>query len=234
MRAFSKMVLALGLVALMVAQAQAQRPGGGRGGFGFGAGMGGGGVMLLTNKGVQQELKVSDDQASKLEALAEELGTKQREQFQKLQDVPQEERREKMQELGQAFAAQLRKGVSDILKAPQLKRFEQIQLQQAGILAAPNMPRVQAALNLTDEQKTKFRTIMEDQMAAAQELRQNAGDDRQGAFQKMLDLRKQGNEKAMAVLTTEQKETWKELTGEPFEVRFEPGQFGGQRRPNNN
>src|SRR4051794_29310655 len=98
MRRSSKLVLALGLVTLLVssAQAQTQRPGGGRG-FGPGAGMGGGGVMLLSNKSVQQELKVSDEQASKLDALAVDLRTKQREQFQKLQDVPQDERRAKMQ-----------------------------------------------------------------------------------------------------------------------------------------
>ena len=55
MRRFGKTALALGMVSLLVVPAQAQRPGGGRG-----FGQGGGGVALLTNKGVREELKVSD------------------------------------------------------------------------------------------------------------------------------------------------------------------------------
>ena len=51
----------LGVVALMAAPSRAQQ------GRGFGM-FGGGGTALLTNKGVQKELKVTDEQASKLGA----------------------------------------------------------------------------------------------------------------------------------------------------------------------
>ena len=135
MRTFGKMVLAFGLVGLLVAPAQVQRPGGGRG-FGGPAAPAAAVPRLLTNKGVQQELKIDDEQAEKLDAFAQEHGEKQREQFQKLQDIPQDERRAKMQELGQAMNADLRKGLAEVLKPEQVKRFEQIQLQQMGILGA--------------------------------------------------------------------------------------------------
>jgi Spy/CpxP family protein refolding chaperone len=232
MRTFGKVVLTCGVVALMVAPAQAQRPGGGRG-FGMGGGFGSG-AALLSNKSVQQELKVDDAQAGKLNALAETLMEKQRELFQKLQGLSQEEARAKMQELGQASGAELRKGLEEILKPEQAKRFQQIQFQQMGILAAPMMPRVQDALNLTDEQRTKFRTIQEEQQESMRAIRESAGDDRAAAMTKMLDLRKKVNDKAMALLTDTQKAAWKELTGEPFEVRFEPGQGPGGFRPRNN
>ena len=71
-----------------------------------------------------------------------------------------------MQEMGQAMNAEVRKGLTDILKPEQVKRFEQIQLQQMGVLGAPAMPRVQEALNLTDDQKSKLRTIQEEQREA--------------------------------------------------------------------
>jgi hypothetical protein len=236
MRTFSKIVLACGLVGLLVAPAQAQRPGGGRG-LGMGGGPGGG-LMLLTNKSVQQELKVDDAQAEKLNSFATGLRDKQGEQFQKLQDLPQEERRAKMQELGQAMAAEVRKGLNDLLKPEQVKRYEQIQLQQMGVLGALAMPRVQEALNPTEDQRSKLRTIQEDQREAMTELFQGGGGggDRAAAMQKLNELRKKGNDKAMAVLTDSQKSTWNELTGAPFEVKFEPGQGpgGGQRRNNNN
>jgi hypothetical protein len=143
----------------MVAPAMAQRPGRGFGGFG-GFGGGGSGAMLVANKGVQQELKVDEAQAENLDALAQELGDKQRAEFQKLQDVSQDERREKMQEIGQAMNADLRKGLDKVLKPEQVKRFEQIQLQQAG-LAAFATPRVQGELKLTDDQKSKLDALTE-------------------------------------------------------------------------
>jgi Spy/CpxP family protein refolding chaperone len=235
MRTFGKMVLACGLVALLVAPAQAQRPGGGRG-FGFGGGGFGGGALLLANKSVQQELKVDEAQAAKLNTLAQDQMEKQREQFQKLQDLSQEERREKIQELSRTSAAALRKELEEVLKPEQIKRFQQIQIQQAGILGAATMPRVQETLNLTDEQRTKLRTIQEEQQESMRDIFQSAGDDRAAAMTKMADLRKKTNEKALAVLTDSQKASWKDLTGEPFEVRIEPGQGpgGGFRRRNNN
>jgi hypothetical protein len=41
-------------------------------------------------------------------------------------------------------------------------------------------------------------------------------------MQKMTALRKERLDKALATLTDDQKKTWKELTGEPYEVKFEP------------
>lgn len=43
---------------------------------------------------------------------------------------------------------------------------------------------------------------------------------------KLQALRKEALEKVVASLTDDQKKSWKELTGEPFEIKFE-------RRPNN-
>src|SRR5262249_14827264 len=160
------------------APAQAQRPGGGRG-FGFGPGGGlGAGAALLANTSVQKELKADDAQAKKLTALAEELMGKTREQFQKLQDLSQDERQAKLRERNQVMGAEVRKGLEEILKPEQIRRYQQIQLQQMGILSAPQMPRVQEALNLTDDQRSKFRTIQEDQQESMREIFQSAGDDR--------------------------------------------------------
>jgi Spy/CpxP family protein refolding chaperone len=106
-----------------------------------------------------------------------------------------------------------------------------------GVLGAATMPRVQESLNLTDEQRTKLRTIQEEQQEAIREVFQNAGGDFAAVRTKMAELRKKESEKAMAVLTDSQKAAWKDLTGEPFEVRFEPGQGPGggfRRRDNNN
>jgi hypothetical protein len=58
------------------------------------------------------------------------------------------------------------------------------------------------------------------------EIQQSAGDDRQAAMQKMTALRKETLTKVMAMMTDDQKKTWKEMTGEPFTMP------APQRRPN--
>jgi hypothetical protein len=213
MRSFGKMIVAVGVVALLAAPARAQQ--------GRGFGMFGGGAALLTNKGVQKELKVTDEQAGKLDTFAQEMREKQREQFEKFRDVPKEERREKMQEMGRTMNAELLKGLRGILQPEQVKRFEQIQLQQSG----PNAfltPRVQEALKLTDDQKSKIRELNDELGQSMRDLAQDFQSDREGAMKKVIALRKQAAEKAVGLLTDEQKRSWKELTGEPYEVKFEP------------
>jgi len=216
MKTFGRMALACGVVALLVVPASAQQ---GRGGRGFG----GGGAALLSNKSVQKELKVTDEQAEKLNTLASEMRAKQREEFQNLGDLSQEERREKMQELARSRAAELAKGMGGILKPEQIKRFEQIQLQQSGA-SAFSSPRVQEGLKLTDDQKAKLREINEESGQAMRDAFQDFQSDREGAMKKLAELRKQATEKAVGVLTDEQKKSWKEMAGEPFEIVPEPRQ----------
>jgi Spy/CpxP family protein refolding chaperone len=214
MKTFGKMILAFGAVALMAAPSWAQ-------GQGRGFGMGGGGGALLSNKSVQQELKVTDEQAKKLDAFGQDLMAKNRERFQGLQDLSADERRAKMQDLNKTMTAEIKKGLADILKPEQAKRFEQIQLQTMGYNAF-NMPNVQESLKLTAEQKTKFTELGTATGTEMREIMQSAGDDREAAMKKATELRKSATDKAMAVLTADQKTTWKEMTGTPFEVKFEP------------
>jgi len=222
MKAIGKLFVTFGLAGLMVVPAMAQQ-GGGRGGFGGGGFGGFGGGMLLSNKGVQKEINATDEQAKKLDALAEETREKARENMAKLKDATKEERQEKFRELATENQAELHKSLTAILKPEQVKRFHQIQIQTEGIQAF-SRPRVQERLKLTDDQKAKIREIGAESMREGREARESAGDDRAAARTKMVELRKSSLAKVNALLTADQKETWKELTGEPYEVQFErPG-----------
>lgn len=212
MKTFGKTVMAFGMAALFTAPAMAQ------GGRGFGGG--GGGAMLLTNKSVQQELKVTDEQAEKLKGLADGIREKHKDDFSKLQDIPQADRQAKMQEIGREVNAEIHKALPDVLKADQVKRFTQIQVQAGG----PNsfsQPRVQEKLTLTDDQKAKIGEINQGLQASMRDLRQSFQNDREGAMKKMTESRKEASDKIHALLTEDQKKAWKELTGDPFEVKFE-------------
>jgi hypothetical protein len=229
MRGLCKVFLTLAVVAVMAMPALAQQrqrqgQGQGRGGPGM---FGGGGIgMLAQNKSVQEEIKLTDDQATKVKDYGTKAGEKAREEFQKLQDVPQEERREKMQAMMKTANEEAEKELGGILKPEQMKRLKQISLQQRGAQAV-NDPEIEKALKLTDKQKEDVKTITTESQKALQELRPPPGQGGGGApnpetQKKIQDLRKDTNEKVVSVLHDDQKKTWKELTGTPFEVKREP------------
>jgi hypothetical protein len=223
MRIALRLAIAFGAVVLMAGPALAQRPG-----FGM-MGMGGGGLQLLGNKSVQQEIKLDGEQTEKVAKYVQETSEKRREQFLKLQDLSQDERREKMGELMRTANEETQKALKDLLKPDQLKRFNQIELQQRGFMAFAD-PAVRQQLKLTEDQAGQVRTLADSFRGEMGEIMQN----NQGNFQEIRKqseaLRKQKTEKALALLTSEQSKTWKEMTGEPFEVKFEPRPAGVRAR----
>jgi Spy/CpxP family protein refolding chaperone len=231
MRRLCQIALLTAIAGFLTQSAFAQPPerGGGRRG-GFRGGMAAGQVgMLLRNESVQKELKLDKDQVTKVNEAIEKVSQQHQGEFAKLRELSSpEERRTKGQELGQAASADALKSVSDILNKDQLARLKQIELQQS-FAEAFTRTDVADALKLTDEQKTKIKTIIEDARKEAQEARQGGGGFGQGGFQRMLEMRKQTADKAVAVLTDDQKKTWKEMTGEPFHLQM-PQFQGGQRR----
>jgi hypothetical protein len=91
---------------------------------------------------------------------------------------------------------------------------------------------VQKALKLTGEQKEKLQKIAQESSQKLRELlpklreQAQAGGDRQEVMKKLAELRKEPVTKAVGVLTDDQKKTWKEMTGAPFEYQFDHGQLG--------
>ena len=214
MRLFGNFVLGLGLVALLAPAALAQ--GGGRGGFG-----GGGGAMLLSNKSVQEELKLDSAQIEKASKMAEELRTKMTEAREKLQDVPQDERRAKMQELMKTTHDESMKTVKELLKPEQAKRFHQISLQQRGVTAFADA-KVQEGLKITDDQKTKLADIVKELNDKRREVMEANQGDMAAIREKMMPIAKEAHHTAAALMTADQKATWKEMVGEHFDIKYEP------------
>ena len=243
-------VLAIAVLGLAISVssgvvASAQRGGGGggqgRGGFGQGRGGfgGGGGLQLLTNKDVQGELKMTEQQVAK-------VAEKQTEVRQKMQELggfggggggtpPSREEIQTMMAKRQEIQT---KAVNDILDTKQQKRFKQLELQAAGA-GALQRPDVAAELKITDEQKTKMREIQQAQM---EEFR-NGGfqfpgadatpEERQAFMKKMQDMQKASSEKVLKVLTEAQQKQFKEMQGEIVKFSLAPqfGGPGGGRRP---
>jgi Spy/CpxP family protein refolding chaperone len=214
--------LALGATVLLAGSAMAQR-----GGFGFGGRGRGGGPDMLSMPEVQTELKLSDEQKTKVMTLLDQLREERQQQGQELRDLSQEER----QKRGAEMRAAANKLVNAILNADQQKRYRQLRLQQQGMSALTEKD-VADELKLTDEQRTKIQGIQDEQMANMRSAFQRGGGDGgrpdfSAVRQRMEAMRKQTDEKIAAVLTDDQKKQWKDMLGASFTF---PANGPGPRR----
>jgi len=229
MRRLLKTTIILTLVLLLAGPALAQRGQGrgGRGGFGPGG--------LILNKSVQTELKLTDDQIKKTKEAVDSIFSKHQEERAGLRNLQGDEQTEKRQELNKKVTEETNQALAGILKPEQSKRFKEITLQREGARAF-NTDEVQAALKLTGDQKEKIKTINEDAAKDRQQLfpqggRRGAGGGGGGAVDqaafkemmtKMAALEKETMDKISSVLTDDQKKAWKDMTGEHFEIKFDP------------
>jgi hypothetical protein len=181
-------------------------------------------LLLLKIQAVQQELKLTAEQMSQLDKVAEQL----REQRVKplrsedLQLLTPEARQTVVQEQLQkvsAFEEKEKDLLGGVLAPDQLQRLDQILIQVLGP-SALQTARVSEALGLTDEQK---QSIASTQRAALQEIRaqiQALGPaaDRAAMAKKVSALRQKMDNDVMAHLSSEQKEKFITLKGPAFEM----------------
>src|SRR5262249_53578589 len=158
------------LLSLVAGPAMAQRQKGQRGEGKGGRGGGGGLAGLLQREEVIEELKLTPDQVSKVKEVAQKVRNKHKADFSSLRDMNPSERTEKMQELNKTVTEELFAGLGDTLKPDQVKRAKEIELQQRGPGAFSD-PEVVKALNLSDEQKAKIKSINDDLRAEMTALR---------------------------------------------------------------
>jgi hypothetical protein len=217
MRTMVRTLVGFGLVTLLAGPALAQ--GQGRGGFGMGGGL----AMLLGNASVQKELKLSDEQITKAKETAEKIGAEAREKRSGLQDLSQEERREKMTAITNELNEATLKEAGAYLKPEQITRLKQVSYHQRGARAFSD-PEVVKKLNITDSQKGEIQTILQESMEGMRGLfsQDQSPEERAAGMKKMAELNKETLAKAEKKLNDEQQKTWKELIGAPFEVKYEP------------
>jgi hypothetical protein len=174
-------------------------------------------TRLLDNLAVQQELKLSPDQTSRINTLLEQWSH----EHENMRGLTEDERRKQTVENAIAHEAALAK----LLATPQLARFKQLGIQRQGLLAFKE-PEIVAALGLTAEQRRKIREIEHESFDRHGPPMAGSGRPPHGPppHDDHIDFsRRDMLERTLAVLTTEQLEEWHELTGVPFNgFREEP------------
>jgi len=169
-------------------------------------------LLLLRQKSVQKELKLTDDDVKKIM----EFTNKESDEYGKALKLGANERKAKVDELEAAN----KKFLEDNLSADQRKRLEQVTLQVTGLYQL-GRPEVVKALNLTEEQQTKFEEMQKEARKALEEIITST--ERAGKTEKLAKLREETSKKIMDALTDEQKAKVREIVGEPFkgEIVFE-------------
>lgn len=215
------------------AQARPGGPGGGR--------MRRGGFNLLESKEVQQELKMTPAQVTKLQAALQQLRpSRPGGAFAgpALQPAPGKgpaptplpgrgtgpnaggRPQVSEQDREQRRAAQ-EKAIASVLNAKQLKRYHELEYQRQGATAL-SRPEVAAQLKLTDSQKKQVASIIEkardEQRSAMQgvNFQSMSQKDRQALFTRLQTAQKATNDKLTALLTATQKKQWTAMQGAPF------------------
>jgi serine/threonine protein kinase len=170
---------------------------------------GNGRLLLLTQKSVQDELKLDPAQAARVAALSKE----QRGSLwnARKQGPPSKEAlRNKFMEMAQAAE----RAIAGILTADQGTRLRQIALQQQGGYALADRDTA-LALGLADDQQQRIGEIL-DQAAKAFWHNHWRGGHHPHPGVSFAEARKSTQDKLLAVLTPEQTLHWQALTGVPF------------------
>lgn len=170
-------------------------------------------VMLVRQKSVQEDLKITPEQSEKIHSFADKQWKKVR-AMKNLSKAEQDSGFKDMAKANQEF-------LKNTLSPQQCKRLNQICMQLAGLLWVMRSD-VAAEMNLTAEQKQKLRQLHSEAHKEAQDtFRSNNGAVQEEKFREM---RQSNRKRLMSVLTDEQKSKWKEMAGPAFrgQLHFGP------------
>jgi Spy/CpxP family protein refolding chaperone len=191
------------------------------GGFGGGGGRAGGGGNNGLRDDVEADLKLNDDQKTKLSALREKAQEKRREMMQSLAGNGggggggriqiSDEQRKAFTKLSEDNAKEL----SAVLTPEQNKRLREIWVQTSGQRVLQNAE-IAKELGISADQKTKIDDLFAKQMEATMALFQNRDLDQEERRSKMENNNKVLADEINKVLTETQKTKLKEMSGAPF------------------
>lgn len=174
---------------------------------------------FLANPDVQKELKLSDEQISKLKDAISKVVDKYKADMANYQRLSPEDQQKKVK----AFSEDNNKAIAGVLDAKQWKRFKQIQWQVGGVGALQDAD-LQKELKLSDEQKKKLDGIFTGFNKKMQEMQKS----RETSQEKYQTLFQDTAKKANDVLTEEQQKNFKELKGSPFQFSAPQTPKGGK------
>ena len=215
------MALVLGAACIAVTQAHERE----RSGRGFGRGSSRSSLLgLLGREQVQKEMKLSEEQTTKVKEIVKKLGAEMQEQYTALREIEdRDQQRAKLTELRDQSDQKIREQLGDVVEREQVMRLYQIRMQVRAVVDSLANRYVSGRLELTDDQKNKLDEINKGVRAKQSEvyatLRDASDEQRSEAFQKLRKIRSDADAEALALLTAEQKAAFVEMKGEKIELQ---------------
>lgn len=223
-------VAALALISGAYAQGGGRGQGGGQGRM-FGGGMMGGGgqsySQLLSRKDVQDDLKITAEQKTKIDQAAQKAREEMQGRMEEMRGGGGDP--QAMREAMQKFQKEQDAKVLAILDKEQQARLKEISIQLRGNRALLDAD-VQKELGLSPEQKQKIKRLQDQQQEQIQNMMEEmrgGGGDREGMREKMQQMQTKMNEDLGKILTPEQAEKFKQMGGKPFKATEQPRRGGG-------
>ncbi len=165
-------------------------------------------LMLLASERVQQDLELSPTQRDQIVELTKRLLLKRSPPKTGSQGIPQESREQRLEDI----LGSHKDKIMSVLNRHQWQRLSQIAWQERGASALKS-PEIVAALRLTPEQREQISKALNSEVP--DNSSRKSDDSRYGPAHELNAI--------LALLTPEQLETWRELTGKPFsdELRWQ-------------
>jgi hypothetical protein len=181
--------------------------------------------LLLSNKGVHKEIKMTSEQSDKVKRLVNEVFDKYKPDMQKARaDRDQKQFAKLVLDSTVETRQRVNKALPDILDREQIKRVKQIQIQVNGLLSL-SKPEIQKQLNLTDAQKEQIKKISDGLTTDLAEVFKDVSSaplrKLPEATRKARALRDEATRKAVDTFNDDQKKTWKDMTGEKFDFKLD-------------
>ncbi len=177
----------------------------------------GGGPFLVFRDSVQEELKLSEDQKQALLERFPDYAQETKKVFERIQDLKPGEPEKELQSHRRKAREKLSVLLKETLKAPQIQRLRQLELQQEGPFAL-GRPEIVKELHITDEQRQQFMGVVEAMQKQIEALVQEAesGGNREEIRPKVMQIRKEHAGRIEAILSDTQKRQWQDMLGKPF------------------
>jgi hypothetical protein len=179
----------------------------------------GGGPFLVFRDRVQEELKLSEDQKQALMGKIPDHFQETMKVFERIKDLKPQEREKEMQSHRQKAREKLSALLKETLKAQQLKRLQQLELQQEGPFAL-GRPEIAKELHITDEQRQQFMGVVQEMQKKIEPLVKEAGSggNPEEIRPKVMKIRKEHGGRIEAILSDTQQRQWQNLLGKPFDL----------------
>lgn len=167
-------------------------------------------VMLLRQASVREDLKLSHDEAAKINKFTSQQWKK----AQEVSKLPPAERDKKFAEM----TKENDRFIDQTVTKEQRKRLQEIELQTAGLICL-GRHEIAAKLKLSDEQKRRVQGMQKEGRQEMEDLLYAT--DAEARQEKLTELRRTSRARILELLTEEQERIWSQLQGKPFKGKIE-------------